>query len=86
MADEQLVLASADIARASPELWRRFVVAFEKHVEQSKEAMVESPRDTLPNAQGHAREAVNLLKLFRNCLSTADKIKPRGSLHANNRS
>jgi hypothetical protein len=75
MADEQLVLASADIARASPELWRRFVVAFEGHAEQAKEAMIQSPVEALPNAQGHAREAVKLLKTFQNCVATADKIK-----------
>ena len=50
-------------------------MAFEGHAEQAKEAVIQSPVEALPNAQGHAREAVKLLKTFQNCVATADKIR-----------
>lgn len=79
LVNESLIFASADLARASPELWRRFVMAFEEHVEDTKDALVQSPVETLRGHQGHARECVHLHRVFQNCVATADKLKGRNN-------
>lgn len=73
--DDVLIKASADLARFSPELWRKFITGLEIHTMHVRDLLVNSPADTLPVLQGHAREAAHLLKTLQNCVQTADKLK-----------
>ena len=73
--NEALVLASTDLAKASPENWRRFLEALAFRSENMRELLVNSPSDTLQVQQGHAREIAQLLKTLQNCVQLADKLK-----------
>lgn len=75
MADEALIKAAAELARTAPETWGRFVAAFEVHNDTQRDQVVQSPLDTLQGAQGRARESAHLLKLLKDCVATADKLK-----------
>ena len=73
--DEVLIFAAADLARASPENWRKFLGGLEVRLSNTRELLVNSPVDSLQVFQGHAREAAYLLKILQNCVQTADKLK-----------
>jgi len=72
---EKLSLAGADIARSAPELWRKFLEAFEVYADQTMDLLVQSPVDALQVRQGHAQQAAHILKTLQNCVATADKLK-----------
>jgi hypothetical protein len=73
--DEPLILAAADLARASPANWTRFLAGMAVRSDQMRELLVNSPSDTLQGVQGHAREIAQLLKMLQNCVQLADKLK-----------
>jgi hypothetical protein len=65
VADDALIRAAADLARASPENWRKFLSAMALRSDQMRELLVSSPIETLQGHQGHAREIAHLLKTLR---------------------
>ena len=73
--DEPLILAAADLARASPANWTRFLAGMAVRSDQMRELLVNSPSDTLQGVQGDAREIAQLLKMLQNCVQLADKLK-----------
>lgn len=76
-AHRDLIKASADLARANPEEWRRFLGVVRAYTDTQRDNVVSSPLDVLPVAQGRAQACVALLRLFEDCLQTADQIKER---------
>lgn len=75
MQDPELTLAAVALRRASPELWAKFVAAFESHANQRVNNLIRSPSDALSLNQGSARESTALLKLFKDCAKDADKLE-----------
>jgi|KBSMisStaDraftv2_1062788.scaffolds.fasta_scaffold590488_2 hypothetical protein len=75
LVDEDLILAAADLARASPENWRKFLEGLGVRSEHMRNLLVNSPVGTLQEHQGHARELAHLLKMFQSCTQLADKLK-----------
>ena len=75
MVDEDLIFAAADLSRATPENWRKFLLGLAVRSEYMRELLVNSPTGTLQGHQGHAQELAHLLKMFQNCTQLADKLK-----------
>lgn len=75
LADEPLILAAADLARASPTNWTKFLAGMAVRSEHVRELLVNSPNGTVQEHQGHARELAHLLKTFHSCVQLADKLK-----------
>ena len=73
--DEPLILAGADLAKSSPENWRRFLAGLAVRSDYLRELLVNSPDETLRMHQGHARELAQLLKTLQNCTQLAEKLK-----------
>ena len=74
MSDRELIFTSAAIARRAPEEWSDFLAAFKSYTETRRDQCVSSPVDTLQVAQGRAQQCVSLLRLFEDCVKTADQI------------
>lgn len=74
MSDRELILKSASLARRSPEEWSDFLAEFKKYTDARRDQCVSSPVDTVLVAQGRAQQSVALLRLFEECLKTADQI------------
>jgi len=75
LTDEDLIFAAADLAKASPQNWMRFLAGLGVRSEHMRNLLVNSPVGTLQEHQGHARELAHLLKLFQSCTQLADKLK-----------
>lgn len=74
MSDRDLIFTSAAIARRAPEEWSDFLAAFKTYTDARRDQCVSSPVDTLQVAQGRAQQCVSLLRLFEDCIRTADQI------------
>lgn len=74
MSDRELILKSAALARTSPEEWSVFLAEFKNYTDTRRDQCVSSPVDTVLVAQGRAQQCVALLRLFEECLKTADQI------------
>lgn len=75
MIDQGLVLASADLARHAPELWRKFLSEFEAHLTYRSKKLIAAEPNEIMCAQGMAREASALLALFEKCVETARTLR-----------
>jgi hypothetical protein len=75
MVDEDLIFAAADLARASPQNWGKFLAGLNVRSEHMRNLLVNSPVGALQEHQGHARELAHLLKMFQSCTQLADKLK-----------
>jgi len=75
LADEALIFAAADLARASPENWRKFLLGIADRSNHVRELLVNSPSGTVQEHQGHARELAHLLKIFQSCVQLAEKLQ-----------
>jgi hypothetical protein len=75
LADEPLILAAADLARASPANWTRFLAGMAVRSEHVRELLVNSPSGTVQEYQGHARELAHLLRKLQNCVQLAEKLQ-----------
>lgn len=69
-----LIVRAASLARSAPREWEDFLKAYKAYVDTKKDQCVAAARDTLLVAQGCAREAGALQRLFNECVVTADKI------------
>lgn len=74
MSDKDLTIATADLARRSPEEWSKFLAAFRAHSNVRRDQCVSSPVEQLQVTQGRAQESVALLRIFETCLQAADRI------------
>lgn len=74
MSDRELILKSAALARRSPEEWSDFLAEFRKYTDTRRDQCVSSPVDSIFVAQGRAQQCAALLRLFEECLKTADQI------------
>ncbi|HLL28974.1 MAG TPA: hypothetical protein VKT73_15160 [Xanthobacteraceae bacterium] len=74
---KNLILASAELARAAPESWNKFLVAFVEHVDDLKNQCVDAPPDAVHVAQGMAKEGNELARLFGDAVKSADRIGDR---------
>lgn len=70
-----LILASAQLARSAPKSWQQFLDALSAYSSQQTTNCIQSPLENLPVAQGRAQNAAHLLGLLEGCLSSADKIE-----------
>lgn len=75
IADRDLILKAAVLARSSPKSWSEFLGALSNFADQQKDNCIQSPLEHLPVAQGRAQLAAHLHKLLADCLSSADKIE-----------
>jgi hypothetical protein len=73
--DRDLILASAGLARTSPENWKRFLGALRIYTDTYRDNCIQSPLETLPVAQGRAQSAAHLYNLLASCIASADKIE-----------
>ena len=74
MSERELILSAASLARSSPREWELFLAEFRKYTNVKRDQCVSSPVDTLLVAQGRAQQCVALLRLFEECVKTADQI------------
>jgi hypothetical protein len=74
MSDRDLIITSAAIARRAPDEWTDFLAAFKSYTDTRRDQCVSSPVDMLQVAQGRAQQCVSLLRLFEECIRTADQI------------
>ena len=70
----QVILRAASVARRSPEEWSALLEALQLLSNHRRDELVSSPADNVYIAQGRAREASSLLRMFETCLKTADQI------------
>lgn len=73
--DRDLILASARLARTSPESWKQFLGALRVYVDTYRDNCIQSPLENLPVAQGRAQASAHLYGLLAECIASADKIE-----------
>lgn len=71
---KQIALRAASVARRAPEEWSTLIEALHHLSNHRRDELVSSPADNVYIAQGRAREASSLLRMFETCLKTADQI------------
>lgn len=77
MSDRDLILKTASLARMAPQEWSDFLAAFKQYTDTRRDQCVSSPVDTILIAQGRAQQCASLLRLFEECLTTADQIQEK---------
>lgn len=77
MSDRELILKTAFLARMAPKEWSEFLAAFKNYTDTRRDQCVSSPSDAIFRAQGQAQQCVMLLRLFEECLKTADQIQEK---------
>ena len=77
MSDRDLILKTAALARIAPTEWTAFLAAFKDYTDTRRDQCISSPVDTIQVAQGRAQQCVSLLRLFDECLKTADQIQEK---------
>lgn len=73
MIDKKLTLASAKLARAAPQFWAEFTQALAAQTSTHVNALISSPPEQLPLAQGRAQSMTALLSLLETCIKDADQ-------------
>lgn len=71
---DNLILASAAIARSTPDLWAAFLEALSGDFEYQKENLINSPSCDVERMQGRAQAMSTLLKTLDKCKEEAEKI------------
>lgn len=72
--EQLLIVTTAQLRRANPEVWNDFWNAFQNVAGQHLHTMATASVDVLPVAQGRAQNFLYLVKLFEESLVTSDKI------------
>jgi hypothetical protein len=72
--DRELVLAAAQLARASPEAWEKFIAAFDLYAGQKMGECVSADISMLAVAQGRAQACAIISNILKDCKKTAEKI------------
>jgi len=71
----ELILASAALARFAPKEWERFVGAFAVYATEQTLHLMQSTLEELPRAQGRAQVATQLHGLMADCLKKAGQLE-----------
>lgn len=74
-AQQKFILASARLARSSPEGWQQFLGAFREFSDTYRDNCIQAPLDVLPVAQGRAQSLAHTHGLMADCQSAAEKIE-----------
>jgi hypothetical protein len=77
LSDRDLILKTASLARMAPKEWSDFLAAFKSYTDQRRDQCVSSPVDTILVSQGRAQQCASLLRLFDECMTTADQIQDK---------
>lgn len=67
--------ATAQLARSAPQSWEQFLAAYRAHHLDILKQIVSSPPETVHVAQGRAKHADELLRLFETAVATAEQIE-----------
>jgi hypothetical protein len=67
-------MATANLARAAPDQWGRFMETFGDYVEDKIVECIQAPPEMLQVAQGRAQSLVKLGQMLGDCLKTAEAI------------
>ena len=67
-------MAAAALARISPDLWGKFVVAYGDYADVRIVECVSAQIDMLPTAQGRAQALIQFGKLLDGCTKSAESI------------
>lgn len=79
MNDKDLVLAAAQLSRAAPEQWDKFVAAFDSYAGQKMGECVAADIGMLAVAQGRAQACAMISSLLKDCRKTAENIYKKAS-------
>jgi hypothetical protein len=61
----------------APREWSDFLAAFKAYTDNRRDQCVSSPSDAILAAQGRAQQCASLVRLFDECLKTADQIQEK---------
>ncbi len=73
--EELLAVRAAHLARANPEAYRLFMEAVQAYYAKTVQLCINSPLESLPNAQGRAQAIAHIGETLADCISTADKLE-----------
>jgi hypothetical protein len=74
LSDKDLILAAANLSRAAPENWDKFVVALDTYARYKMSECVSAEISMLAVAQGRAQACGMLVSLLKDCKKTAEAI------------
>lgn len=77
MNDKELQQSIAQLIRAAPASWEKFMAAYRIHCHETLKQVISSPPETIQVAQGRAKHADELLRLLDSALATAEQIEKR---------
>lgn len=77
MSDKDFIPVIAQLARSSPGSWDRFLAAYRAHCNDVLTQTLSSPPESVLVAQGRAKHADELLRLFSTALATAEQMEKR---------
>ena len=83
MSDKDLIITAANLSRAAPEQWDRFIAAFEAYAGQRMSECVSADLGMLAVAQGRAQACAMLTVVLKDCRKQAENIYKRASPNAN---
>ncbi len=72
-----LQLAVAHMARSAPESWDRFLAAYRVYNLEVLKQVISSQPESLPVAQGRAKQADEFLRILESSLGIAEQIERR---------
>ena len=75
--EQELIVASARLARASPESWDEFIKALHLYAWDLAEKLVASPPEIVFVAQGRAQGVAAIGRLFDKCRETAASMEDK---------
>jgi hypothetical protein len=61
----------------APREWSDFLAAFKAYTDNRRDQCISSPPDAILAAQGRAQQCASLVRLFDECLKTADQIQEK---------
>jgi ATP-dependent protease HslVU (ClpYQ) peptidase subunit len=79
LSERDLIITAANLSRAAPEQWDKFVAAYEVSTMQKMAECVSANIDMLAVAQGRAQACAATLALLKDCRKNAEKIYAKAS-------
>lgn len=77
MNERDFQLTVAHLARSAPGNWDKFLAAYRVHYNEILTQVISSPPESVLVAQGRAKHADELLRLFNTSLAVAEQIEKR---------
>lgn len=75
--DLGLTPPAARLARAAPNEWKEFVIAFRKYADQQRDYCVQATLDELQRTQGRAQATGVIATLLDDAVTAADRMSAR---------